>query len=278
MQIKQLIAQAVADLQPDPGARIDAEYLLCHVLQQTQTFLRIHSADEVNQANQAKFDSLVHARKQGCPVAYLTGTKGFWKYDFCVNPATLIPRPETELLIETTLTLFDPKQPTRMLDLGTGSGAIAISLALESPAAWQILATDVSPHALNTARHNATRLQARNVTFLESDWFRQIPPTQFDLIVSNPPYIAAADPHLTMGDLRFEPHAALASGPSGLDAIETIIHTAAKFLNPHGILMFEHGYDQAESVQKCLRLAGFDAITTVNDLQNWPRVTFGKWR
>lgn len=265
-------------MQPDPDARIDAEYLLCHALQQNQSFLRIHSEDDVSPTAQTEFERLLTERKQGKPVAYLIGSKGFWKYDFCVNQATLIPRPETELLLETALALFDRTQPARILDLGTGSGAIAISLALESPTLWQVLATDLSRDALKTAMHNAARLQAHNVEFLESNWFSDIPPAQFDLIISNPPYIAEQDPHLMTGDLRFEPLSALASGAAGLDAIQAIIQDAAKFLTQQGMLMFEHGYNQAESVQNLLRLAGFGAIQTVNDLQNWPRVTFGKWR
>lgn len=216
---------------------------------------------------------LTARREAGEPIAYLTGKRGFWKHDFVVTPATLIPRPETELIIETTLALFDTAKPLRILDLGTGSGAIAISLALESHH-WQVIATDQSLDALAIARENAIVLQARNVSFIESDWFSDLQ-GQFDLIVSNPPYVVQEDPHLNEGDLRFEPLSALASGKEGLDAIENILFHAPKFLNPFGTLMIEHGYDQERMVQAMFEYVGFKKVRTLRDLQNWPRITLG---
>ncbi len=250
---------------------IDAEYLLCHVLQKNRAYLLAHPDLELSPHQKEYYEALLNRRKAGEPIAYLIGSRGFWKHDFIVTPDTLIPRPETELIIETTLELFDTKKPLRILDLGTGSGAIAISLALESHH-WQVIATDQSEAAISIARKNARMLQAINVSFLKSNWFNSLQGT-FDLIVSNPPYIAANDPHLHQGDLRFEPQTALASGKDGLDDLRIIISKAPQFLNPHGVLMVEHGYDQEQTVQSLFKRAEFNEVQTLKDLQSHPRIT-----
>lgn len=274
MKLSSLYQNAIhllKDLSPTP--QVDAEYLLCHVLGKNRSFLIAHGDEEISVKLQEEFEHLLSQRVQGKPVAYLIGIQGFWKHDFIVTPATLIPRPETELIISTTLSLLDTAKPMRILDLGTGSGAIAISLALESHH-WQVIATDFSKEALSVARQNAKRLSAINVSFIESNWFESIQ-GRFDLIISNPPYIAETDPHLCEGDLRFEPRSALASGETGLEAIHTIIHHAPRFLSPLGVLMLEHGFEQAPMVQTFMQQTGYYPIETFKDLQGHPRVTIG---
>lgn len=253
--------------------KADLEHLLCFVLKRSRAYLLAHPELKLAADQAHLLHELTARREAGEPIAYLTGSRGFWKHDFIVTPATLIPRPETELIIETTLKLFDTAKPLRILDLGTGSGAIAISLALESHH-WQVIATDQSPEALVIARENAKALQVRNISFIESDWFSNLQ-GRFDLIVSNPPYIAEEDHHLKEGDLRFEPRTALTSGKEGLDAIENILFHAPQFLNPFGTLMIEHGYDQERMVQAMFKHVGFKKVKTLRDLQNWPRITLG---
>jgi release factor glutamine methyltransferase len=214
-------------------------------------------------------------RLQGRPIAHITGRREFWSREFQVTPEVLIPRPETELLVELALARIQPEQTARIADLGTGSGAVAITLALERPKA-SVTALDLSPAALRIAEANAARLGAGNVRFVESDWFAALPAAEsFDLIVSNPPYIAESDPHLGLGDVRFEPPMALASGPDGLDAIRHIVGQALARLNPGGWLLFEHGYDQSAAAQGLLKAAGFQAVGSFADLQGHLRVSGG---
>lgn len=276
MKLFTLIQNAKAQLgSVSPSPLADIEYLLCHALQQDRSFLITHADYEISTELQEQFQALLARRLQGHPIAYLTGKQGFWKHDFTVNTATLIPRPETELLVETAIAALDPKTHCRILDLGTGSGAIAISLALESPH-WQVIAVDNSPKALEVAKINALELNAPNVTFIESDWFQAIPQQRFDLIVANPPYIRAADAHLQQGDLRFEPETALISGETGLNAIRHITATAPVFLKSGRMLMIEHGYDQEQATQSLFKQAGFTDIKTLMDLNHLPRLTIGK--
>ena len=225
----------------------------------------------------ARFADLLERRAAGEPVAYLLGTREFFGRDFRVTPAVLIPRPETELIVELVLARVATNDGApRILDLGTGSGVLAVTLALELPGA-RLTALDRSAEALDIARVNAAALGAQ-VDFIESDWFAAVDGAGFDFIVSNPPYIAADDPHLAEGDVRFEPTGALASGRTGLDDLARIVAGAPAFLMPGGWLMMEHGYDQAASVRALLAGAGFDAVASARDLAGIERVSYGCWR
>ena len=256
----------------EPG---DAEALLCHVLDRPRSWLYAHGDDELGEASAAAFDALLARRRGGMPVAYLTGRRGFWRFDLNVGPATLIPRPETELLVELALERMPSDRPLRVADLGTGTGAIALALAFERPGA-EVIATDASDTALEVAAGNAVRLGVGNVTFRHGDWLAPLAGERFDLIASNPPYIAEGDPHLARGDLRFEPPTALASGVDGLDAIRVIAADAPAHLVPGGWLLVEHGFDQGPPVRALLEAAGFEAVATATDLEHRDRVTLGR--
>ena len=219
--------------------------------------------------------ALVERRAAGEPVAYLTGTREFYGREFLVTPAVLIPRPETELLVELALAHFPGWRGLRVLDLGTGSGALAVTLALELEVA-ELVALDRSREALWVAMANAAKLGA-SVSFVQSDWFGALGDEQFELIVSNPPYIAAGDPHLERGDVRFEPRAALAAGPQGLDDLAEIVAGAPARLVDGGWLFLEHGYDQAAAARSLLADAGFAAIASWADLAGIERVSGGRW-
>lgn len=253
---------------------LDAEVLLSHVLNKSRTYLRAWPEKELSSEQAARFFALVERRAGGEPVAYLTGTREFWSRQFRVTPDVLIPRPETELLVELALERLPAGQPFRLLDLGTGSGALAVTLALERPLA-EVVAVDFCPRALDVARSNALRLGAANVRFVLSDWFSTLAEAAFDLIVSNPPYVASEDPYLRQNGLPFEPITALTAGTDGLDAIRRIVPAALFRLAPGGTLLLEHGYDQATAVQNLLAEAGFHAIASHADLQGHPRVTLG---
>ncbi|MGB4766471.1 MAG: peptide chain release factor N(5)-glutamine methyltransferase [Rugosibacter sp.] len=264
---------------PTPEARL----LLGHVLQKPLAWLLAHDDEVLDEAGLSAFKALVTRRAAGEPVAYLLGYREFFGREFLTTPATLIPRPETELLVERVIEKVDLKvgdgetaikhKSRRILDLGTGTGCIAITLALECPDA-SVFAIDAHEATLNVAQANAQRLDA-DVRFLHSDWFAAVGGEKFDLIVGNPPYIAAEDAHLLQGDLRFEPPAALASGADGLDAIRHIIATAPAYLNSAGELWLEHGYDQAEAVRELLDSAGFLHIEQHCDLAGIVRVSGG---
>jgi release factor glutamine methyltransferase len=256
-------------------SRIDAEFLLAHFLGKTRSWLYAH-ADQALAAQQCDdFDALVQRRKQGEPVAYITGRRAFWSLDLKVTPDTLIPRPETELLVELALSLAHPECPAKILDLGTGSGAIALAIAAERPDC-RITAADVSPSAIAVAIDNADRLKLRNVTFEQGNWYSRLGGQCFDIIVSNPPYIEEADMHLGQGDLRFEPRSALVSGTDGLDDIRIIVSQAHRHLSPGGWLLIEHGWNQGEAVRALFRCAEFLDIETSKDLEQRDRVTFGR--
>jgi release factor glutamine methyltransferase len=254
---------------------VDGRALLGRVLDRDRAWLIAHADDELARVDADEFFALAKRRREGEPVAYLTGRREFWGLDLHVTPAVLIPRPETETLVEAVLEQVPRDRPLRVLDLGTGSGAIALALAGERPQA-QVLATDASRDALACARGNAERLGCANVTFLRSDWYVDVPAGPFDAIVSNPPYIPAGDPHLAEGDLRFEPRAALSPGSDGTAALRVIVAGAPPRLAAGGLLAVEHGYDQSDAVHRLFVAAGFEAPVARRDLAGIPRVAIAR--
>jgi release factor glutamine methyltransferase len=271
--VKDNLARSI-ELIDSESARLDVEVLLAHILGRERSWLYTWPEYELSTSEQSEFDGLLTRRKDGEPVAHLTGEREFWSLTLRVDASTLIPRPDTELLVEAALELC-PEEKLRALDLGTGSGAIALALASEKPG-WQIIAAEKSPAALALAEDNRRRLGFTNVQILESDWFAQLPPQQFGLIVSNPPYIDAADPHLAQGDVRFEPHSALVAERHGLADIEEIANRAGSFLQDGGWLMVEHGWQQAESVREIFIAAGYRAVESRKDYSGWERITLGR--
>lgn len=264
-----------AELPDSPSPRLDAELLLAHALGQSRSYLRTWPEREPSAAQCAAFAALLERRRAGEPVAYLLGRQGFWSLDLEVAPHTLIPRPDTELLVETALAL-GPGGPARVLDLGTGTGAIALALACERPA-WQVLGVDRVSEAVQLAERNRARLGLGNVRFVESVWFSTLGGERFALIVGNPPYIAADDRHLNEGDVRFEPASALVAGEDGLDDIRRIVAEAPEHLEAGGWLLLEHGYDQAEAVRALFAARGFAAVESRRDLGGHQRITLGQW-
>lgn len=260
---------------PLEEAVIDARLLLQHSLAVSHAWLIAHMNDELTNAQVESFQQLLGRRLQGEPVSYILGMREFYGLPLKTTPATLIPRPDTETLVEAALNKISPNQNLEVLDLGTGTGAIALAIAKNRPQA-QVTAVDFSSEALCVAKENAQNLCLGHVRFLQSDWFSGLHGEKFDVIVSNPPYIAENDVHLTQGDLRFEPLTALASGKDGLDDIRHIVQTAPSYLNPNGWLMLEHGYDQAEKVAELLTLHGFEQISHAPDLSGTLRVTYGR--
>ncbi|WP_347987458.1 peptide chain release factor N(5)-glutamine methyltransferase [Methylomonas sp. AM2-LC] len=275
--IQQLLKHASAQLTPtSETALLDAEVLLCHCLGKNRSFLRTWPEKQLEISQQKHFASLVAQRQNGIPIAYLTGHREFWSRTFQVNPDVLIPRPDSELLIELSLELLPSNRPCKILDLGTGSGILAITLAAERPQA-QVLAIDISQQAITTAKHNADQLNISNTRFMVSHWLDKVVERDFDLIISNPPYIAENDPHLQQGDLRFEPTHALVSTENGLKDIRLLSAQATRHLKPKGYLLVEHGYNQTHEVQALFAAAQLDNINTFNDLSGQPRVTSGIW-
>jgi release factor glutamine methyltransferase len=254
---------------------VDARVLLAHVLGCDRAWLVAHGADPLTREQAHAFFALAKRRRDGEPVAYLTGRREFWGLDLAVTPAVLIPRPETETLVEAVLARLPADARVRVLDLGTGSGAIALAIAKERPLA-QVTATDVSPEALDVARANAARLGLGNATFVRSDWYAGAPDGPYDAIVANPPYIDPADPHLVQGDLRFEPRGALTPGSTGLSALAAIVAGASGRLAPGGLLAVEHGFDQGERVRALFDDAGFVAVEAFRDLAGLWRVVAGR--
>lgn len=251
--------------------RLEAELLLAHVLGKERTFLYTHPDYQLAEAEHHTLLNLIDRRLRGEPIAYILGHKEFWSLDFLVSPATLIPRPETELLVEVTLQKLPKEQALFVADLGTGSGAIALALAHERPR-WKIVASDQSCAAIEIAKKNAEKMKVTHVEFCTGDWCTALQNHLFDAIVSNPPYIAENDLHLLEGDLRFEPHAALISGKDGLDALRTIIHQSRDHLKTGGFLILEHGFNQSTQVKALLLNAHYQQITPYSDLANHPRV------
>ena len=250
---------------------IEAQVLLGFVLGCQRSWLIAHGDDALTAAQAGAFFALAKRRRDGEPVAYLTGVREFWGLPLAVSPDVLIPRPETETLVEMALLRIPQDREFRVLDLGTGSGAIALALAHERPRA-SIIASDASGAALSVAKANAARLDLARVTFVRADWYDGVPVGAFDLIVSNPPYVAGDDPHLAEGDLRFEPVTALTPGGNGLDALATITEGAPARLVPGGTVMVEHGHDQADSVRALLLAAGLVEPVAARDLAGIWRV------
>lgn len=267
-------AQLLAEVSETP--RLDAEVLLAAALERPRSYLHAWPERLPEPEQSACFMAWLDRRCAGEPVAYLLGRREFWSLELDVTPDTLIPRPETELLVELALARLPVDRPISVADLGAGSGAIALALAVERPLA-RIVATDRSPAALIVARRNARRLNIRNVEFREGDWCAPLGNERFDLIAANPPYVAAADPRWRQGELRFEPPAALVAGDEGLDALRVIIAQAPDVLKPGGWLLLEHGYDQGEAVPALLRERGFDAVSDHRDGAGLSRTSSGRW-
>ena len=257
--------------------RIDAEVLMVFAASRSRTWLYTWGDSECPTWEHARFDALVAARAQGQPVAYLTGEREFWGLSLATSPSTLIPRPDTETLVDVVLARAKALSG-RLLDLGTGTGAIALAFASERPM-WQVIGVDVRPEAVSLATHNAQTLHIANATFLLSDWFASlgVPPDgdAFDIIVSNPPYIAADDPHMSEGDVRFEPRSALVAEGDGMADLMHLIIAAQAFLSPGGWLALEHGYQQAACVRQALMQAGYQNVESVQDIGGHERVTLG---
>ena len=255
--------------------QLDCEILLCHALQVDRAQLRTWPDATVEPEKLKRFEALLKARLQGTPIAYLIGSQGFWSLDLNVSPDTLIPRPETELIVEIALTLALPSR-SGVLDLGTGTGAIALALASERQD-WQLTAIDSQSGAVALAKQNCQRQGLDNVQIFQSDWFSEVT-SDFDLIVSNPPYIEQDDPHLKQGDIRFEPSSALVSGSDGLDDLKKIINQSPDYLAVDGWLLVEHGCEQGNAVRNLFVGAGFSEVATRRDYNSLDRVTLGQWR
>lgn len=261
------------------SAVLEIELLLSHVIKKDRSWLKTWPDFQLSDEQILFFNQLFDRRLQGEPLAFILGFKGFWTLDYAVNSHTLIPRPETELLVEIALSL-ELYDNSKVIDLGTGTGAIALALASERPN-WQIDATDSVHQALELAEFNRKMFGLTNVDIFYSDWFdsvsRRDSASSYHLIVSNPPYIEQNDPHLQRGDVRFEPSSALVAGLDGLDALRIIIEQAPMHLSPNGWLLVEHGYDQGNSVRRLFDLTGFKQIKTHADLNLQDRVTMGCW-
>ena len=270
--LRQAREQLANSEQASDRAALDAELLLCHVLKKPCSFLFTWPEKAVEESDRTHFFQLIEQRQQGQPVAYLLGHREFYGHDFLLSSDTLIPRPDTEILVDLLLEKLPAEAPVRLLDLGSGTGAIAISAALARPH-WQVLAVDYLVSVLDLLERNVQRLGASNVTPMQSNWYAQLH-GRFDAIVSNPPYIRADDVHLGRGDVRFEPRSALVAGEDGLDDIRLIINGAKDRLSGNGLLVLEHGYDQGEAVRALLVDAGFTQVETRRDLGDNERVSF----
>ena len=279
MNIAALLKQATERLQPvSDSPRLDAEVLLGCVLEQPRSYLFSWPEHEPDATLQQRFQQLVEQRADGVPVAHLTGEREFWSLPLRVTADTLIPRPDTELLVAWVLEHFPARPPLRLADLGTGSGAIALAIASERPQ-WQILGVERSAPALTIAEHNRDRLKLNNVQLMQGSWCAALSAQdRFQIIVSNPPYIASDDPHLQQGDVRFEPDSALVAGDDGLDDIRHIADCAREHLDDGGWLLLEHGFEQADAVAAILRQSGFQQVNSHRDLAGQMRATSGCWR
>ncbi|MDX5626903.1 MULTISPECIES: peptide chain release factor N(5)-glutamine methyltransferase [unclassified Brenneria] len=275
MNYQAWLTSAITRLATGESPKRDAEILLRFVTGKTRTFLLAFGETRLTVEQLQRLDALLARRINGEPIAYLTGEREFWSLPLAVSPATLIPRPDTECLVEQALQRL-PAAPSSILDLGTGTGAIALAIASER-ADCQVTGVDAQPDAVTLAKHNAERLGITNVRFLLSDWFSSLPNQHFTLIVSNPPYIDADDRHLFQGDVRFEPSSALVAAENGLADLRAIIEQAASHLLPDGWLLLEHGWRQGAAVRQLLQTHGFERIETCRDYGNNDRVSLGLW-
>ncbi|HEY6131984.1 MAG TPA: peptide chain release factor N(5)-glutamine methyltransferase [Halioglobus sp.] len=274
METVQDLLRSGSDL-PADSARRDTEVLLCHCLGQPRAWLYAWPEKEVSPDCANRFRELMAQRRAGLPIAYLTGEREFWSIPLAVNSATLIPRPETETLVNWSLELTLPEDAC-VLDLGTGSGAIALAVASERPR-WRVTAVDVSAQALHVARANAANTGLKRISFLQSDWYAALSGQRFHLLLGNPPYIAADDPHLALGDVRFEPRSALVAAGGGLADLEHLVAGASVQMLDGGWILLEHGFEQAEAVRGMLRGAGFGQVTTRRDMAGRERISGGCW-
>ncbi|TCK19221.1 [protein release factor]-glutamine N5-methyltransferase [Thiogranum longum] len=273
--IAQALQQARAQLQTSDTAQLDAEVLMMHVLGKPRSYLHAWPEAQLDTKQLEQFTALVEARSAGQPVAYLTGQREFWSLQLEVSEHTLIPRPDTELLVEQTLALLPADEPLQVLDAGTGSGAIALALAHERPH-WQVFASDRSPECLVVACHNAARLGLGNIHFFTGHWCDAVAGQRLDALVSNPPYIAEQDPHLGEGDVRFEPRSALSAGSEGLDDLTQLAAAATRVLKPGGHILLEHGFEQAEAVRILLKDNELSEISSIRDLAGHERVSHAR--
>lgn len=276
IEIRRALTDAMQRLSPlTPDARADTETLLSHVLGKNRAYLYAHPEKTLSASHAAAFEQLVLARIKGMPVAYLLGYRDFWSLSLKVTPDTLIPRHETERLVELALELLPEQTPKRILDLGTGSGAIALALAIERPH-WEIDAVDYSLDALAVAQDNAKTHHIHNVRFIHSNWFAALGNTRYHAILANPPYIHPNDPHLKQGDLRFEPQSALVSGQDGLADLQYIILHSKEYLLPEGLLLLEHGFEQKNQINAILNGLNYKNIHCWQDFLGQDRVS-GAW-
>lgn len=275
MTFRQWLTQAIARLDASDSPRRDAEILLGHVTGKARTWILAFDETVLTAEQLAQLDALLARRANGEPVAHLVGQREFWSLPLFVSPATLIPRPDTECLVEQALARL-PRTACRILDLGTGTGAIALALASERPDCL-LTAADVMPDAVALAARNVAHLAIDNVTVLQSDWFSALNGQQFAMIVSNPPYIDEADPHLAEGDVRFEPKTALVAADQGLADLAHIINEGRQFLQPGGFMLLEHGWKQGEAVRTLFNAAGYCDVETCRDYGDNERLTLGRW-
>lgn len=276
MDYQHWLRLATARLADGDSPRRDAEILLGWITGRARTYLLAFGETGLTDAELSQLEVLLARRERGEPVAYLTGQREFWSLPLAVSPATLIPRPDSECLVEQGLARL-PAGPCRILDLGTGTGAIALALASERPDAT-VIALDLVPEAVALARSNAQNLAIDNVTVLQSDWFSALSPGQrFELIVSNPPYIDPQDPHLSQGDVRYEPKSALVAGNQGLEDLQLLINEARRWLQPGGWLLLEHGWRQGEAVREQFNGAGYRQVETHRDYGGNERLTAGQF-
>lgn len=274
MMTVQELLRSGSDL-PTDSARRDTEVLLGYCLGKPRAWLYTWPDKEVSRDCARDFETLLAQRREGLPVAYLTGEREFWSLQLSVSNATLIPRPETETLVAWALELELPHTAS-VLDLGTGSGAIALALASEKPR-WHVTALDVSKEALQVARRNAVRTRLTSVRFVQSDWYQAVKGQRFNALLGNPPYIDEDDPHLAFGDVRFEPRSALVSSNSGLEDLGRLVRGAPEQLLDGGWLLLEHGFDQSNAVSAMLHDAGFSEVITRRDMSGQQRITGGCW-
>lgn len=275
MDFKHWLQQAIAQLQESESPRRDAEILLGFVTGKARTFILAFGETELTTEQQQQLSVLLARREQGEPIAHLVGEREFWSLPLRVSPVTLIPRPDTECLVEQALARM-PTTPCSVLDLGTGTGAIALAIASERPDC-DVTALDLIPEAVELARDNARRLGISNVEVLQSNWFSALNTQRFAMIVSNPPYIDGEDPHLSQGDVRFEPRSALVADNHGLADLRTLIESSRDFLEPGGWLLLEHGWQQAEQTRELFADAGYTEIQSCQDYGGNDRLTVGRF-